>query len=87
MACRWHKGQEALLIAEDGTGWPGCPECDRLLETLDCVGCGGTFLDYGAETCDGVVAAPAASSSGDLCCIACLPRVEAAFREIEDDPS
>jgi hypothetical protein len=81
-ACRWHQGDKPLQIADDGSDWPCCPECSRMLETKDCNGCGQTFLDWEATSWDDIIAPPAATSDGDLCCLACLPRVERAFREV-----
>lgn len=64
--CDWHKGD-----SEDDVGLT-CPDCSRLLATKNCEGCGKAFLDWESRGYDDIVAAPAATSSGDLVCVRCV---------------
>lgn len=80
--CKRHEKDEPI---EDGQAT--CPECGRLLSVRDCPKCGETFLDWTDLGYDDIVAAPVVASSGDLCCAACIHRVEADLARDEDDDS
>jgi len=79
--CQWHKREEPI---QDGQT-PGCCNCGRLYDTKDCPGCGKEFLDWEWEGVDDVIAAPYATSSGDVYCRGCGPRIDREAEAAEED--
>ncbi len=84
-ACEWHKDDDPIEIDDEGLGFPGCPECGRLIATKDCRGCGKTFLDWEYSGWDDIVAGPCGTSSGDFCCTHCAPFIEAEWERQEEE--
>lgn len=72
-ACQWHAGFQP--IDEDELSLH-CQYCGRILYDRQCSGCQQFFLDYSEAGHDDVMARPAVTSSGDLCCAVCLPGLE-----------
>lgn len=80
-SCDWHGDDEPIDV--DDT--PSCQNCQRLLTTRLCESCGKEFLDWEDTGFDDIVAAPCATSRGDLCCHACIGSVERDIERAEDE--
>jgi len=87
--CKWHEGDTPILQDPDPEMYvaPGCSNCGTMYPTKDCEdtdigkGCKLEFLDWEDKGFDDIMAGPYVTTSGDLYCQRCGPRMD----EEEDD--
>lgn len=82
--CKWHEGDDPVIqdpVPENYMA-PGCQNCGAMYPTKDCgdtqlgPGCGLEFLDWDNKGFDVVIAGPYVTTSGDLYCTRCGPRMD-----------
>jgi len=77
--CSWHRGDQPV---DEGVG---CQSGCGMYAVDDCRGCGLTFLDWSVRGHDDVIVGPYATTSGDLHCTKCGPRLDREAEEAIDD--
>lgn len=82
--CKWHEGDDPIIQDPNPENYsaPGCQNCGAMYPTKECEdttlgpGCGLEFLDWQSKGFDDVIAGPYVTSSGDLYCTRCGPRMD-----------
>lgn len=86
--CKWHEGDEPTEIEDESVDNympPGCSYCGTMLSTKTCDNCAMEFLDWEDRSFDDVIAGPYVTTSGDLACMRCGPRMDHDAEEAESE--
>lgn len=89
--CKWHEGDDPIIQDPNPENYlaPGCQNCGTMYPTKECEqtdfgpGCGLEFLDWEDRSFDDVIAGPYVTSSGDLYCMRCGPRIDEEREELQ----
>lgn len=91
--CKWHEGDTPIIQDPDPENYlaPGCSNCGTMYPTKECEdtafgkGCGLEYLDWGEKAFDDVIAGPYVTTSGDLYCFRCGPRMDEEEEQADDE--